>query len=72
MRNPNGFGNISKLSGNRRNPFRVRVTAGWKLVDRLTEEVIEELPEGADPFETLSDGKLRYKERQVFNTVGYI
>ena len=71
MRNPNGFGNISKLSGNRRNPFRVRVTAGWKLVDRLTEEVIEELPEGADPFETLSDGKLRYKERQVFNTVGY-
>lgn len=29
MRNPNGYGNISKLSGKRRRPFRVRVTTGW-------------------------------------------
>lgn len=30
MRNPNGYGGISNLGGNRRNPFRVRVTAGWE------------------------------------------
>ena len=29
MRNPNGYGGITKLSGNRRRPYRVRVTIGW-------------------------------------------
>ncbi len=29
MRNPNGYGGISKLPGNRRRPFRARVTVGW-------------------------------------------
>lgn len=31
MKNPNGYGGITKLPGNRRNPFRVRITAGWTL-----------------------------------------
>ena len=31
MRNPNGYGNISKLPGKRRKPFRVRITTGWEL-----------------------------------------
>lgn len=31
MRLPNGFGNVSKLPGNRRKPYRVRVTIGWEL-----------------------------------------
>lgn len=31
MRLPNGFGNISKLSGNRRNPWRARKTDGWDI-----------------------------------------
>jgi len=30
MRNPNGYGGISNIGGNRRNPFRVRITAGWE------------------------------------------
>lgn len=30
MRNPNGYGGISNLGGNRRNPFRVRITGGWE------------------------------------------
>lgn len=30
MRLPNGYGNISKLSGNRRNPYRVRILKGYK------------------------------------------
>lgn len=29
MRNPNGYGTVAKLSGNRRNPFVVRKTLGW-------------------------------------------
>lgn len=31
MRNPNGFGSVYKLSGNRRNPWAARVTTGWDL-----------------------------------------
>ncbi len=30
MRLPNGYGNVSKLPGNRRKPYRVRVTVGWE------------------------------------------
>lgn len=29
MRNPNGYGSVVKLSGNRRNPYAVRKTVGW-------------------------------------------
>jgi integrase len=29
LRNPNGYGSVVKLSGNRRNPFAVRKTSGW-------------------------------------------
>jgi len=29
MRNPNGYGSVVKLSGNRRRPFQVRKTVGW-------------------------------------------
>lgn len=29
MRLPNGYGNVSKLPGKRRNPWRARKTAGW-------------------------------------------
>lgn len=31
MKAPNGYGSVSKLSGNRRRPFQVRVTVGWEL-----------------------------------------
>lgn len=31
MKYPNGFGGISKLSGNRRNPWRARKTIGWEM-----------------------------------------
>lgn len=29
MKNPNGYGTVVKLSGNRRNPYAVRKTIGW-------------------------------------------
>ena len=31
MKNPNGWGSVHKLPGNRRNPWRVRITAGWTV-----------------------------------------
>ncbi len=30
MRNPNGYGGVSRLPGNRRRPYRARVTVGWE------------------------------------------
>ncbi|KAB4602114.1 recombinase, partial [Bacteroides thetaiotaomicron] len=29
MRNPNGYGTVAKLSGNRRRPFIVKKVIGW-------------------------------------------
>lgn len=31
MKLPNGYGSISKMSGKRRRPFRVRITVGWSI-----------------------------------------
>lgn len=42
MRLPNGYGNVSKLSGNRRKPWRVRKTIGFEYYDRLTKSIIDE------------------------------
>lgn len=36
MKLPNGFGNVSKLSGKRRNPWRARKTTGW-TIDETTQ-----------------------------------
>ena len=36
MRNPNGYGSISKLSGSRRKPYVVRITTGY-TIDTVTE-----------------------------------
>ena len=37
MKLPNGFGNVSKLSGKRRNPWRARKTTGW-TIDKKTQK----------------------------------
>ena len=71
MKNPNGWGSITKLSGNRRKPWRVRKTDGWKTIDRLTNEVIVKIPDDCDPFEKLSDGKMRFTNKQVYVNIGY-
>lgn len=31
MKLPNGYGNVSKLTGKRRNPWRARITVGWEF-----------------------------------------
>ena len=37
MKLPNGYGSVKKLSGNRRNPYAVRITTGWEI-DPVTEK----------------------------------
>ena len=32
MRSPSGYGSIAKMSGKRRNPFRVQITTGWEYI----------------------------------------
>lgn len=71
MKNPNGWGSITKLSGNRRKPWRVRKTDGWKTYDRLTKESLSRIPDDCDPFEILEDGKLRFTNKQTYVNIGY-
>ena len=71
MRLPNGYGSTYKLQGNRRNPWIVRITAGWKIYDRKTKLTLEQIPEDQDPVQIMSDGKPRFVSKQIYNTVGY-
>ena len=50
MKHPNGYGSITKLSGNRRNPWRVRKTDSWKVYDRLNKITLDKIPKDCDPF----------------------
>lgn len=44
MRNPNGYGSVHKLPGNRRKPWRARVTIGWEATpDGRTRQVYKTL-----------------------------
>lgn len=45
MRLPNGYGSIYKMSGNRRNPWRVRITVGWAFDEILMKhrQVVKDL-----------------------------
>lgn len=38
MKLPNGFGSVHKLPGKRRNPWRARKTAGWKIEDGIAKQ----------------------------------
>ena len=43
IKNPNGLGGITKLSGKRRRPYWVRLTKGWELKDGKARQVYETL-----------------------------
>lgn len=58
MKNPNGYGGITKLSGNRRNPWRVRKTNGWEIVDGKVKQkfiTVGYYPTRQDAMMALSD-----------------
>ena len=75
MRAPNGFGSISKLSGNRRKPYQVKKTVGWKLNEETGKAVQERIVIGYakmtfnDVFESWSKGK--YPTISTSNIHGY-
>lgn len=56
MRLPNGYGSVHKLSGNRRNPWRVRITTGWAEDDeRQLYKTIGYYPTRSEALNALSD-----------------
>lgn len=58
MRSPSGYGSIEKLSGKRRNPYRVQITTGWEIVK----------DEDGDP---VLDKNGEPKTRRIRKTMGY-
>lgn len=41
MKLPNGYGTVKKMSGNRRRPYMVRKTAGWRY-DEAKDKTVQE------------------------------
>lgn len=58
MRSPSGYGSIAKMSGKRRNPFRVQITTGWEFMK----------DEDGDP---ILDKSGEPKVKRIRKTMGY-
>lgn len=72
LKNPNGYGSVFKLSGNRRKPWAVRITTGWTEEGKQTyeylgyfttrqEAMIALADYNSNPYD-LSAGKITFKE----------
>lgn len=59
MRLPNGYGSIVKLSGNRRNPYGVRITTGFTYDGKQQRKFIGYFPKRAEALAALAE----YNER---------
>lgn len=55
MRNPNGYGSVHKLSGNRRKPWRVRITKGWDENDKQLYQTIGYYAKQPEAIKALAD-----------------
>lgn len=53
MKLPNGYGSVTKLSGNRRKPYLARVTLGWVINEETGKAVQNRVPIGT--FKTKKD-----------------
>ncbi len=58
MRSPSGYGSIAKMSGKRRNPYRVQITTGWEFMK----------DEDGDP---ILDKNGEPKVKRIRKTMGY-
>ena len=58
MRAPSGYGSIAKMSGKRRNPYRVQITTGWDFIK----------DEDGDP---MLDKNGEPKVKRIRKTMGY-
>ena len=70
MKNPNGWGSITKLSGNRRKPWRVQKTDGWEYVDCIEKEWIDKITKKIVPKPTVEQITLKkvvQRPKVVFN-----
>ena len=73
MRNPNGYGTIKRLSGNRRKPFGVFITTGIKQAERVDLSPLKALlsPELFDQVEKEVREKEKIKYKQEQKAIGY-
>ena len=55
MKLPNGFGNINKLSGERRNPYRARVAVGYLDDGKRVWQTVGYYPRYKDALQALAD-----------------
>lgn len=55
MKNPNGYGSVVKLSGNRRNPFCARRTVGWNEKGQPKYKAVGYYPTRRDAMMALAD-----------------
>lgn len=55
MRNPNGYGSVIKLSGNRRKPYIARVTVGWKDNGQPIYHILDSFSSRADAMICLAE-----------------
>lgn len=60
MRQPNGYGSITKMSGNRRRPWRVRITVGWEINEETGRE--KQISKTLGYFETKKEAMLALAE----------
>lgn len=54
MRMPNSYGSITKLKGNRRNPWMVRITTGWTDEGKECRKVLGYFPSRVSALEALT------------------
>ena len=58
MKSPSGYGSVAKMSGKRRNPYRVQITTGWEFVKDEDGELV--LDKNGEP-----------KTKRIRKTMGY-
>lgn len=65
MRNPNGFGSVYRLSGNRRNPWAARKTIGWQPNGQPMYVFVGYYPTKADAMNAMAAYNLKPSDRRA-------
>lgn len=65
MRNPNGYGSIVKMKGNRRNPYRVRITEGFTLDEYGKSHQIQRTLGSYATYEEAAEALVAYNRNPV-------
>lgn len=65
MRNPNGFGSVYRLSGNRRNPWAARKTIGWQPNGQPIYAFVGYYPTKTDAMNALAAFNMKPSDRRA-------